>query len=202
MSILPQKLKVKKDGITEEINIYDNQPDVGSDFIRAGGGYVKLGTITDPSASRIRVLSKGKIKSLLKTSISGKRINLEDGNLFLEERLAPNILCRITDLEDGFTALIKTPSSRPYKLIAIHNFFESTSAGSGISTYMYIDSYDWDGISIAMRYANVNVEAPTYKSNGRRSLFEYPVQDDGVSPMWDMNQIVYEYGQPRGKKVR
>ena len=38
MSILPQKLKVKKNNITEEINIYDNQADVGPDFIRAGGG--------------------------------------------------------------------------------------------------------------------------------------------------------------------
>ena len=38
MAILPQKLKVKKNGIIEEINIYDSQSDVGPDFIRAGGG--------------------------------------------------------------------------------------------------------------------------------------------------------------------
>ena len=38
MSILLQKLKVKKNNIIEEINIYDSQADVGPDFIRAGGG--------------------------------------------------------------------------------------------------------------------------------------------------------------------
>lgn len=37
MGIMNRKLKVRKNGITEEINIYDSQADVGSDFIRAGG---------------------------------------------------------------------------------------------------------------------------------------------------------------------
>ena len=37
MTILPQKLRIKKNNVVEEIDIYDNQSDVGSDYIRAGG---------------------------------------------------------------------------------------------------------------------------------------------------------------------
>lgn len=37
MGIMSKKLKVRKDGVTEEIKIYDIQEDVGPDFIRAGG---------------------------------------------------------------------------------------------------------------------------------------------------------------------
>ena len=35
-----------------------------------------------------------------------------------------------------------------------------------------------------------------------RIVIEYPVKDDGVSKMYDMNQIVYENGQPRAKQIR
>ena len=31
---------------------------------------------------------------------------------------------------------------------------------------------------------------------------EYPVKDDGVSKMYDMNQIIYEDGQPIAKQIR
>lgn len=37
MGIMNKKLKIKKGGLTEEINIYDSQSDVSPDYIRAGG---------------------------------------------------------------------------------------------------------------------------------------------------------------------
>lgn len=40
--------------------------------------------------------------------------------------------------------------------------------------------------------ATMNIEA----------TIEYPVRDDGTSPMWDMNQIVYIDGKPRARQIR
>lgn len=34
------------------------------------------------------------------------------------------------------------------------------------------------------------------------AIIEYPVQDDGVSDMWDMNQVIYENGYPFAKRIR
>lgn len=199
MGILHQKLKARKDNIVEEINIYDSLYNVGPDFIRAGGGYIELVPVTDPNASRVKVLSKGKIRSLLKNPIGYEKVCILGGGIILKQ-LTPNIICRFTDLKNGFTALIKMPSG-PYQNVVINDVFSTTSTTSSNRTLLDVIK-DGRNTRAYIRDDPINTSDPSYKLESTKSLFEYPVRDDGISPMWDMNQIIYKYGYPIAKQIR
>ena len=65
MAVLNKKLKVRKNGVTEEITLYSTTQEVAPDYISAGGGYAKLGSISNPNASRIRVRKKNNTYAIL-----------------------------------------------------------------------------------------------------------------------------------------
>lgn len=75
MAVLDKKLKVIKNGVTEEITLYSTTQEVAPDYISAGVGYAKLGSISDPNASKIRIQKKNNnVYAILKSTSS-----IEDG---------------------------------------------------------------------------------------------------------------------------
>ena len=89
MAVLDKKLKVIKNGVTEEITLYSTTQEVAPDYISAGGGYAKLGSTSDPNASRIRVHKKNNTYAVLKPTKVGK--------ILFNKKIAPNFSEDITD---------------------------------------------------------------------------------------------------------
>lgn len=71
----------------------------------------------------------------------------------------------------------------------VSSFFTTISLQNANGTY----------VTAYMRYGPANWGQIAEE---RPSLFEYPVQDDGKSPMWDMNQRINHSGILDAKRIR
>lgn len=193
MGIMNKKLKVKKNGVVEEINIYDNQSDVGPDFIRAGGGYVKLGNPSDPNVSKIRVKKNGSIKAVLKSGLP-PYIKIEIHGYGIVRIPVGSILIKVTLKRDKLSYLVRLhKNTTSIKIIA------QRVLGVEGDLYTLSSVINQTEPKVAANFGKGSNAQDIYSED---AIIEYPVQDDEKSEMYDMNQIIYENGFPYAKQIR